>query len=58
MFPYSVFTLQTSFNPLLLRGGGEYNQLVEVTVNGREENSSDFCPNYVQEFGVRVLYLS
>jgi hypothetical protein len=23
-----------------------------VTVNSMEENSSDFCPNYVQEFGL------
>jgi hypothetical protein len=23
-----------------------------VTVNSKEENSYDFCPNYVQEFGV------
>jgi hypothetical protein len=24
-----------------------------VNVNSKEENSSDFCPNYVQEFGLR-----
>jgi hypothetical protein len=23
-----------------------------VTVNSKEENSKDFCPNYVQEFGL------
>ncbi len=23
-----------------------------VTVNSKEENSQDFCPNYVQEFGL------
>ncbi len=30
-------------------GGGEgrENTLVEVTVNSKEENSEDFCPNYV-----------
>jgi hypothetical protein len=33
--------------------GGGLNQLVEVTVNSKEENSSDFCPNYVLEFGLR-----
>ncbi len=32
---------------------GEVNPLVEVTVNSMEENSEDFCPNYVQEFGLR-----
>jgi hypothetical protein len=30
--------------------GGSRNPLVEVTVNSKEENSEDFCPNYVQEF--------
>jgi hypothetical protein len=28
------------------------NLLVEVTVNGKEENSQDFRPNYVNEFGL------
>ncbi len=37
-------TLHTSFKPLLL---------VEVTVNSKEGNSEDFCPNYVKEFGLR-----
>jgi hypothetical protein len=26
--------------------------LVEVTVNSKEKNSQDFCPDYVQEFGL------
>jgi hypothetical protein len=30
--------------------------LVEVTMNSKEENSQDFCPNYVQEFGLREHY--
>ncbi len=40
-FPYTIFTLQTSFKPLLLKEGGrvEINSEVEVTVNSREENS-------------------
>ncbi len=48
-FPYTMFTLQTSFKPLLLGGGGggEYNTLVEAPVNRKEEKSQDFCPNYV-----------
>jgi|LakMenE01Jun11ns_1017448.scaffolds.fasta_scaffold9453850_1 hypothetical protein len=53
-----MFTLQTSFKPLLLKGDkGEYVKYVTrgvspVTVNSTEENSEDFCPNYVQEFGL------
>ncbi len=39
-----MFTFQTTF----AQGGSEeYNPLVEVTVNSKEENSKDFCPNYV-----------
>ncbi len=34
-----MFPLQTSFKP-------------EVIVNSKEENSWDFCPNTVQEFGL------
>ncbi len=40
----------------------QYMFSVEVTVNSEEENSSDFCPNYVQEFGLckvrRVILLN
>ncbi len=39
--PHTMFTLQTSFNPL-----------VEVAVKSKEENSEDFCSSYVQEFGL------
>ncbi len=58
-----MFTLQTSFKPLLLGGGGGgYNPLVEATVNSKEKNHSDFGHNYVQEFGLRLgtrqLYFS
>ncbi len=35
----------------------EKNPLLEVTVNSKEENSQDFCPNYVQEFGLRLTNL-
>ncbi len=38
-----MFTLQTSF---------KVKRLIEAAVNSKEENSSDFCPNYVQEFGL------
>jgi hypothetical protein len=45
--------LQTSLKPLLLRGGGGGGKsLAEVNVNSKEENSLEFCPNYVQEFGL------
>ncbi len=48
-----MFTLQLSFKPLLLKGGGGgVNPLIEVTVNSKEENFSAFCPNFVQEFGL------
>ena len=30
---------------------------VEVTVNNKEENSYDFCLDFVQEFGLRVFYI-
>jgi hypothetical protein len=34
-----MFTLQTILEPFLLKGRGEKNPLVEVTVNSKEENS-------------------
>ncbi len=47
-----MFTLQTSFKPLLLKGGERVKfvgRRLEVTVNRKVEN---FCPKYVQEFGL------
>ncbi len=35
---------------------GGVHPLVEVTVNSKEKNSEDFCPNYVQEFGLWIGY--
>jgi hypothetical protein len=55
MASITMFALKTSFKPLLLKGVGGVNPLVEVTVNIKEENSEDFCPNYVQEFGLLPL---
>ncbi len=49
---HTMFTLQPSFEPILPKGG---RGVVEVTVNSNEENSDNFCnfcPNYVQEFGL------
>ncbi len=40
-------------NQFCSRGGVSKNPLVEMTVNSKEENFYDFCPNYVQEFGLR-----
>jgi hypothetical protein len=44
------------FQPTFAQGGGRggVNPVVEVTVNSEEENSEDFCPDYVQEFGLRA----
>ncbi len=50
-----MFTLQTSFRPLLFEWGRWVKSVVGVTVNSKEENSEDFCPNYVQEFGLWTL---
>jgi hypothetical protein len=40
-FLFTMFTIQTSFKPILFGGwgGGGYIPLVEVTVNSKEENS-------------------
>ncbi len=45
---YNVYTTN-QFQTTFVQGGGD--PLVEVTVNS-EENSEDFCPNFVQEFGL------
>ena len=39
-------------NHFCSKGGRELNTFVDVTVNSKEENPEDFCPNYVQEFGL------
>jgi hypothetical protein len=36
-FPYTMFTLQTSFKSLLLKGKGKYNPLIEEHVNSKEQ---------------------
>jgi hypothetical protein len=55
MFLYIIFTLETSFKPLLFKWGRGVKSVVGVTVNSKEENSEDFCPNHVQEFGLWTL---
>jgi hypothetical protein len=44
-------------NPFCPRRGGEYSPLEEVTLNSKEKKSYDFCPNYVQEFGLSTVYI-
>ncbi len=50
------------FHYKLVLHGREGVKSLEVTVNSKEENSSDFCRNYVQEFGLckvrRVILLN
>jgi hypothetical protein len=41
-------------NPISSGRGGGGNPLVEMTVNNKEENSQDFCPNYVKEFSLFI----
>jgi hypothetical protein len=57
---YTVFTITNQFQTPLAQGGGGgvKNRLVQVTVNSNEENSYDFCPNNVQEFGPCTSLLS
>ncbi len=39
----------------ILKNGRQYrSHPVDVTVNRKKENSLDFCPNCVQEFGLCV----
>jgi|LakMenE18May11ns_1017448.scaffolds.fasta_scaffold9387466_1 hypothetical protein len=50
-----MFSLQISFEPLLLKGvhvGIKSVTRGDCAVNSKEENSSDFYPNYVQEFSL------
>ncbi len=50
-FPYTNAYITNQFQTTFAPG---VNSLVDVTVNSKEENSSDFCPNYVQEFGLWI----
>ncbi len=53
-FPYIKFILPNQFQTTFVRGGGGGDPFVEVTLNSKEENSEDFCPNYVHEFGLCI----
>ncbi len=53
--PVSVYNVDITnpfFQNTFAQRGRGVNPLVEVTVNSKEENSEDFCPNYVQEFSL------
>ncbi len=52
---YNVYTTN-QFQTTFAQGGRGENPSVEVTVNSKEENSWDFCPKYVQEFGLWYIY--
>jgi hypothetical protein len=47
--------ITNQFQTTLLKRGGGVNQLLEVTVKSNDVNSEDFCPIYVQEFGLRTF---
>ncbi len=52
-----MFTIQTSFLLFVKGRGGDGGVKLLVEVNSKDENSErllDFCPNYVQEFGLRT----
>ncbi len=54
-FPYKLFTLQTSFKPLLVReGGGGVKSISNdnAQLYSNEVNSYNLCPNNVQEFSL------
>jgi hypothetical protein len=54
-----MFKFTNQFQTSFAQGGGggvvvkSKNLLADVTVNIKKENSQDFCPNIVQEFGLR-----
>jgi hypothetical protein len=47
-------TLQTSFKPFLIRGGGGGYEVM----NSKDVNSKNLCPNYVQEFGLSYFAIA
>ncbi len=48
---YNVYIKKLVLNHFCSRSG-EKNPKVEMTVNSKEENYKDFCPDYFQEFGL------
>ncbi len=58
VFVYNFYITDLFQSIFAQGGGGGVNPLVEVTMNSKEENSHDFCPNYVQESGLWCLSAS
>ncbi len=55
---YNVY-ITNQFKTTFAQGrGGGYSALVEMTVNSKKENSLEFCPSYVQEFGLSTTSYS
>jgi hypothetical protein len=54
---YSVY-ITNQFQPTFAQGwgGGGVKSVSEVNVNSKEENSYDFWPNYVEEFGLWTVH--
>ncbi len=46
--------IASQFQTTYAEKGGGVESVVEMTVNSKEENSNDFCPINVQEFGLRL----
>jgi hypothetical protein len=52
VFVYNVY-ITNKYQTTFAQGGGRVKSLSrEVNLNSKEEKSEDFCPKYVQEFGI------
>ncbi len=54
---YNVY-ITYQFKPHLLKVGREVKPLVEVTVNSKEENSEDYCPNLLPRIWTPAGFVS
>jgi hypothetical protein len=52
---HNVYITSQFQKPLLLKGGVGVKSISRDDCECKGENSEDFCPNYVQEFGLRSL---
>jgi hypothetical protein len=52
--PFSFTETLETVRGLSLKKQKSQGKAVELTVKSKEENSSDFCLDYVQEFGLRA----
>ncbi len=53
-----VFLLSPVIGCVSLKIWKSQDKAVEVTVNSKEENSEDFCLDFIQEFGLLILVIS